>query len=819
MPRRGDFPTWEKRTSQPDRNNVVQSIYQRYKEATNRFQQSLQRLVPAGIFENIKKKTGVNALIDAVDYLKEQQEQGNPVELDPQMLEDLKVALRVRKRVAASISGGGDEGHAYFISLLNYCWSVLRPMRTVLPRRYQRTQNQKDESGEGLNRFEALSVQDDEDGDNEDDLPSGPVSRPVEQERLSLDELINGSDRFQARLLILSMNEMMGFSVDHYKNIKKRWRSFKTAGDLPSSIIEDLMEAAVSANFNIQQVISLEQQLAADYPHLDTFYRVMVLMVYPGMVKELADHVVEHYPRSAQFREKDAIEFLGDCFECAFRNKSDPLNRPEKLASEFADKWHMPRDLVNEYIQKTELLGKTEAPLNPEFAMNHRYFESASSSGVIPHCWLQGNTFIGGDRSMVMTVRLLQGLSNLIQKEKGPLEVKRGSFGRQWDEGRNRASKIQGDLDEFLMGDALPVLLYMCSDGMLSMELPRENELLTFFTVIKSFVANPEKAIPWSLAFAVHTLLTSVIEMQGDTDMHDLATTAKASWDQYFDQLKELIGKVDVGSKYWKTKHWKTNLDRSYALRWLVVPTGLVAKSQELRAVWNPLCGGIFLVYLAYFGNLDCGTAMVDSSAQLRIVLHLYNALLQVKAFVPGDIELLDYLNKHFSSSKAIWEGPKPEKGQLVKRWWIAYGMKPEVAQRLSEATRSRLGTGSFDRIATDDILRTRTVDSTRQMTGITPEDLSTSYRRICLHDFSDVEDRYHSDGQRHEGKHPTLYDHAVRVNDSLDAMYAEQRLLATNLTSLGDFLDQFFFSLFNVMEWNEDVDNIVRHTPTRSSR
>jgi hypothetical protein len=47
-----------------------------------------------------------------------------------------------------------------------------------------------------------------------------------------------------------------------------------------------------------------------------------------------------------------------------------------------------------------------------------------------------------------------------------------------------------------------------------------------------------------------------------------------------------------------------------------------------------------------------------------------------------------------------------------------------------------------------------------------------------------------------------------------LDAMEAEQRLLATNLISLRECLHQFVFRLFEVLEWKPIVDNIVLGDP-----
>jgi hypothetical protein len=70
-------------------------------------------------------------------------------------------------------------------------------------------------------------------------------------------------------------------------------------------------------------------------------------------------------------------------------------------------------------------------------------------------------------------------------------------------------------------------------------------------------------------------------------------------------------------------------------------------KKQNLLSIWKPLCAGVFLSYVAYYGNLERGISLIDSVAQLRRTLHLFNALRrQAKAVQPGQIEMLDWMLK-----------------------------------------------------------------------------------------------------------------------------------------------------------------------------
>ena len=59
------------------------------------------------------------------------------------------------------------------------------------------------------------------------------------------------------------------------------------------------------------------------------------------------------------------------------------------------------------------------------------------------------------------------------------------------------------------------------------MNLAREDELLPLFVLIRQFIEHPDLPVPISLTFGIHTLLTSLFEMQGNNDIQDLGITTK----------------------------------------------------------------------------------------------------------------------------------------------------------------------------------------------------------------------------------------------------------------------------------------------------
>jgi hypothetical protein len=499
---------------------------------------------------------------------------------------------------------------------------------------------------------------------------------------------------------------------------------------------------------------------------------------------------------------------MGDIVETGFRNPSDPYSQTDPIVTEFCQKWNIDPTIIRTFIDHWKRIGKVEAPIRPERALNPEVFNLMYSFGLQSHSWLAPFAYIGGrDRCMINTTRLLQGLSNVVKKGK-PLILKRGFFGRQWDELRRKATKIREDMDELLMGDLLPTLLSMCSDGLLSMKLPHESELLTFFTVLKSFTQSPEKAVPWSLAFAVHALLTSFFEMQGQNDVEKLGCVAKSSWDTFMYQIHSLVVQPDNGTQ---AKHWRNNLIQIYSLQNLVRPAHNQGPLIEQRAVWNPLCAGLFMHYVTIFGNLEGGMAMIDSFAQLRMVLHLFNAYIQLGAFSIGDLPFLDWLYDTFKNCKAVWEGPIPKKGELVKRWWISYGASIKYAQQLADATHTRLQGGKN---YSSSSIRPPSRMTYRDMTPINPEDIAECFRRVCLHDFTGIEDRYYTAAKRKGNEDSLVYELAVRSNATMDTMESEQRILASNFIVIGAKLNEFVVKLFEVLEWTPQIEQIIAETP-----
>ena len=780
-------------TIQQKLKNDYSDIYSRYKAATKRFTDYMKEKTPSSL---VTDGSSVNFLIQAADWMYKTNHT-----MDVSILRDLKLAIRVRTRVAKSIFGGGDGGHKYFLEVLTFCWTIL----VKLPRSSSSSsatttaqQASEQEERRSDNPFQVLEEQDEDDDENDEFLPSGPVPRPTVSEDddrpvMTLEELENAEDRNDVILFLLTMDEILKLVSDLYQAVAKNMKLYR---EIPTAIFEEYLEAAIGTNMAIQQVQHLEMQLKAQHEHITTPYRALATLVLPELVRQVAECVREHASKSCL--ESDIFVFLGDSLECCFRNTSDPMSRRETIVQEFCEEFSVDTEgceQIKLYFEALKRIVLLEVPIGEEKKNRAMMIETLSSIGesvgALPqsHSWLK-MTYIGGDRAIQHTIRLLQTFGQIISStphDQGIVAKSPGFFGPSWRAGRAR--KFHGDMDELLMTDIIPEWVKMFRHGILgTQKLPREDELCPLFVLIRQYVENSDKPVSWSLAFAVHAVLTSIYETQHEWSR--LIPVTKGIFNNYHEQLEWAIriARNEQGG-VGDNETWNRNMFTMMFLRNL----GLDVFRDT--AIWNPLYGGTTLSYLCFFTNLEGGCAMIDCLGQLRIVLFLYHGLLVCGILRPGQLPLLDMLYQGFRTCKGVWEGQLPKRGELVQRWWICYGASIPQAKKMAEDSKK---TTRQRQIGDLDV----SGQHRRRMTPIEPSDISVVFRRICCRDYSDVVDHYHTPEQRRRNQYTDQYRMAVRINDTLDTLDKEQKLLALNLINCGTVLDQFVCSLGRILQW-----------------
>ena len=581
-----------------DIQNNFPSFYLRYKEATRRFMDYMIHGTPDYVEGNRKS---VNFLVTAADWMAE-----TNFVLNPSILKDLKISIRMRSRAAKSVFGGGDAGHAHLLSCLVYCWTVL----VSLPRLKDAKQSQaEDAKKETANRFEAFLEEEDYDEIDEEMFPSSPVPRPEPKPEIAMtiDQLKTADDRNDIILFLLNLDELMGFVIDQYKALARILPNHKKK-DIPlSAMIEETIEGAVATNMVIQQVQQLEMDLQQQHPHFTTPYRMLSTLVLPELIQNVAQ-IVRAQGSSTNDLEKEVAIFLGDCLECHFRSRSDPFNKLDSVVTEFCTTMKVNESGaadIQKIFDAIQLLVMFEAPLYPEIKTTRDMQRDASmlpGNNKVPrgHSWLATTNMpnIGGNRSIIHTLRLLQAFSAVITNvpDDKTVEPKRGFFGpTPWRAGR--AKKIHGDLDELFMSDILPQWVLMCRKGVVgNTELPRENELIPLFILMRQFVNTPGSPVSWSLTFAIHAMLTSILETDGifnqTLDLYELV------FNNYFDQIDfaTKLAKNEPDTELLSKKSWTQNM----MLVTFLKNFGLDVFGKQ--ALWNPLsCAGTTFSYLCLF--------------------------------------------------------------------------------------------------------------------------------------------------------------------------------------------------------------------------
>lgn len=793
----GDVPKewldWDRKAS----NSNLQTIYYRYKQATNRFMRYMMEACPDDVLGG---RFDINSLPIAADHMEETQHA-----LDPSVIRDLKLAIRMRTRVAKSFYGGGDAGHQHFLQVLTYCWTVLKELPSSPSAKADLQVPSEDEAvGPSKNSYAALMNADD-DEETEDDEAMFPTTceRPKPDPKpLTLDELLNSDDRNDAIIFLLTLNELTASISDQYQIVTKNYKTYSNQKAPDSAIVETMLEAAVATNMAIQLVQQMEMELTLEHPHLTTPYRLLATLVLPEVTQNVATILEDHSSLDSQAKRnahKEISNFLGDCIECYYRSLSDPFNKSDTLVTDFCRQWQVDSAgsaELDELFSGLEQISRLEVPIGPETQMNiqlQALYQSAG--GQNPGSWIQNMPFIGGDRAIHHTLRLLQSFGSVVHDNtvKNPLShrivPRRGFFGKTpWRPGHAR--KIAGDLDELLMSDIMPSCIFMCRHGVLGkMDLPRQDELCPLFVAMQTYFDQPQKPVSWSITFAIHALLTAVLET--DSIFNRLVMTSSAVFDKYFQQLDWAKMISNEEPDFRDGKVFQNNMQMLRFLKNL----GLPVFGQ--RALWNPLCAGTVFSYLTFFGNVEAGCTLIDRNMQLRITLHLYHALLLNGIIRQGQLVFLDRLYAGFKRSKAIWEGSLPQKGEFVKRFWICLGSSISDAKQLAEQAKRDIR----QRQSQPDIKSTNQ-NRTRKMSPLEPAQLFKTYRRICNRDYRDVVDKYHTPEQRRHNKGSVQYYHAVRTNDTLDAIYSEAKLLSFNFASSGAILEQFVCSLGRILQW-----------------
>ncbi|KAL7493147.1 hypothetical protein ACHAWT_006745, partial [Skeletonema menzelii] len=733
----------------------------------------------------------------------------------------------------------GDEGHSYFLLVLNYCLHVLKQCKIVSRPDQSNSKKDEDDKDENhsnadkfCNRFDALSMlSDNEDGGSDSEGEDGEITSDRPQppsKEYSYDDLIRFPDRAKCLLFF----DTMAYHAHKYSRALKETKEtmrMEAKGEYPTENLPiEVMCQGIFANSIIRNIQDLENELFAECPDLnDSPYRVLVCCFMSPMVNMLSDSVREISPLAKKWKDDFAFAFFADIVEAVFRCRQKQV---DGITDRFIRRWKMSNeDKVHMLAHVTVRFVIKNAGTKAESETNRwRPNEDIDQLVEMSAAWLREDlqdewwASINGDNSILNTMKIVDGFgSNMCPYNKDEEEsdefVKLLALlfnGNVWSDS-NPASSIRGDLDATLIS---MMMHYTQSkwrvDGG---ELPMEKLMLPLVNLFREggeFKPKPS----FALIFALHAMMMSIFELQGDGDIFRIRDLVKNSFDRFMSQAAEHIEsdipchskretclKVITSLKRVAEKSDGADFSRTYPL---------TSEENHNLLIWNPMSAGMLLAYTNIYISLAGGLHAFSLNDDLSAVLHLYNALKRHE-LVDDDLPLLADIDRYFEKTKCIWNGwDKPNQGKFVYRLHLSMGATNEMAMYAQDKAAGEKPANK-PAVSRAKIERTRKT-SKRVATEIDPAEVSLAFRRYCQHDFNDTDEIILKQGvnlnkplkidprspvpiqlQVHESHIRLIY--ASIMNDF------DSRLLKYNMVAVGTVFSQFLCDTFNP-DGNEHV-------------
>lgn len=716
-----------------------ESPYKRYKRATQRFREGLRSLVklPVG---------SVDELLDAVDKIAE-----SALPVQQSIVSDLEFAIRIRQRVSR-LFPVADEGHLYFIKALEYCRLQLKDLVVVADTAEGTTDDTK------KNVFDVFFVDEVEDDGEEageqNEAAALPRRRPAPPPSLEdLEQELEDSDlRFQIMLYFSTLDALMRQVSNEYKGLKE---AMMASSKCPMEAhLSELMRCTQVANTAMTFVNFLEQEFLCENPSFDTSYRMLAPLVFPKNIAQIHHLVVKHSrTKSSSTLTKDIQLLVGDIMDKAFRWEYPPTI---KLRNQFCKKYKV-NDLILEWpLRAIYYLSIWECPVFeqvaelPKFLIHTPKIYEVVGNGR-PHKFLPHLEFVGGNNSIIQTVRLLQTWIPQYQPAMRFNATFAAKF-RQWDDDTQLA-RYTSDLNVFLLRDFLPHYVDVCLFSLLGGKtMPLLHETMPLVQNIQhhlsianekeKFRIKKDKPIPFSLAFSIHCVLTALVQIQGNSHVHKLGAAAKKTFNRFYDQLEKISDKPGFDKVLGLEEAEKalTFGDVPDVMPAYIRQNGMLKRPESREpTLWNPLTAGMWLLHTSFLGNLTVGINSLDNFSQLKFILQLHHAFLREGVYKEGRILFLDQLLKYAGSVKSLFEGPLPEKGESCKRMMIAAGMPPKDAQRNLELLQNELKYLKDPKNKEKMLILAGSTAPHRFMVTLRAEMFLPSYRRCIKGDFDDV--------------------------------------------------------------------------------
>lgn len=694
--------------------------YETYKRATTHFCEWMKGVSAQLGMEKMKSvndlRKGADAVLSRNLTLLTAPPPPDPIVAPLEIIKALETGIKYREIFTRTTFGseeGGDKGHWYMAQVLKYCQAALvqsRKVARIVVEVRASTESPDDDGGNATpedkdevdrigGRFHALlSIFEDEPEDDEDDeeekerirrgdLPALEVELPpAPTEDIDIErDLIEGDDTFQAWALFHTMDQLMESVDSHYSMLKNYLRGQENFSY--ESPVQLLLECTATTNLAIQNVRTAEAALIAQHPHISSFYHVLALVFLPMMVADV-DKLLSQKRRDQE--DHLALDFVASIVECAFHNRGH--DRVTGKVKRHTKKMGVSFSVLEIKAQQIFAIMSFEALLLVEERGNPAMLQSLRATGAKPHSWLNFSSYIGDDRCILNTQKIIQMIMDVLNDDK-KLVCKAGFWGHDFSENHCPAKSIRAGLDEVLGGHLMPELLEICRQAPFH-RLPEMSRLMPVLDMLHNHMdprqGDRTRPISIALTFGLHSVLTSIFIMQGSGDLARVASLGKRSFETLFGQLDRVCDpsrQPENAPGFYLNVALFKNVANFAKPVWSHVDTHLTMldpEQTERLAFWNPVIGGGYLLYGTYICSIGLGSATVDSLGQLRFTLHLYNALKKCNSIPVLKIPFLELLEATFSKTKAIWVGGHPDKGSFCQHFWLAWGTSIAYATQLA---------------------------------------------------------------------------------------------------------------------------------------
>lgn len=768
------------------------------------------------------------------------------------LIQKLEATIELRSKVMHKYihEDSNDHGHAHILLVLRYSLDVLNACRKLtksvkqlankLFARWNKTATSTTnghikEDGDNVNssftnRFDVLislnnkgddlGDTDEDDENNSDEEKSNRKLDEMIQERkdgikssapditeatdiYSIEEdLIKGSDRLQACSLLFTMESLLEIVSSKYKSLKERMRNNDCSDP------HYLMYCAVVTNKCIQSIQSAEAALVLDFPYLSSIFAILGIVLLPEHITRLEQQIAQlalssstptGSGKKAKRKKKKKKCSRGDIVKCV----------GEIIENSFCDNNVLKHEKIVEYLSRTT--GLSETKMNEWYLNVISTFERGYKD---EYRFLSDHKYIGGNRSIIHTIEKLQKM--ILSTSTHDVNQSRMKPEKETQHSRT----ADGNMSEIHTESILFEIFAWCSPNYFvndcvpaSFVLDRLSCFNTFSTItvlhsFRKFLKEKETKthpVPSTIVFSIHCVLTSIIDMQGDDDISRIAKNTEKTWEKFFKKLKP---KIEPNALIENDDDFKNfNFGRLLVFaRFLLEPaeeeTDKKCCDERKVALLNPLMSGNYLLFANYVLSIMIGTGYT-SHGQLRLVLHMYNAFIELGFFEDNDsdLTLLEDAHRVFKNVPPIWAQARvPEHGEYTKQFLLAWGFVPKIATQIKKSFGSG---GKTDR---------QCYPSSRRMSvNINPKDYCLTYDPIMSGVFNDRG----VISEEKKSQREILSETTLNMNTMENDMSEDKRnnVLWTNWLEVSYLLDSFIrnFVNFHLDEFVDNPDHVRR--------